>query len=164
MTPSPRNILLPLLVLAACSGGPQRPPRDLAGAPVPQQLPVAERGRITDGAVRRDFSYIESLQQRIRALNERGVPAGGYALAKAQCWLEWSLDEYHDQDRTGVIEEAAGESRKIIEALAALAAEGATKGARIALSLRLFTQVWLFEHISGHDGEYAKFAMAQARR
>ena len=53
---------------------------------------------------------------------------------------------------------------KIIEALAALAAEGATKGARIALSLRLFTQVWLFEHISGHDGEYAKFAMAKAPR
>lgn len=117
MTPSPLNILIPLLVLAACSGSPQRPPRDLAGAPVAQQLPVAERGRITDGAVRRDFGYIESLQQRIRALNERGVPASGYALAKAQCWLEWSLDEYHDQDRTGVIEEAAGESRKIIEAL-----------------------------------------------
>lgn len=53
---------------------------------------------------------------------------------------------------------------KIIEALATLAAEGASKGARIALSLRLFTQVWLFEHISGHDGDYAKFAMAQARR
>ncbi len=49
---------------------------------------------------------------------------------------------------------------KIIEALATLAAEGPTKGARIALSLRLFTQVWLFEHISGHDAEYAKFAKA----
>ncbi|MBK7904396.1 MAG: hypothetical protein IPJ97_16745 [Proteobacteria bacterium] len=76
MTPSPRNILLPLLVLAACSGGPQRPPRDLAGAPVPQQLPVAERGRITDGAVRRDFSYIEACAAHPCA--ERAeVPAGG---------------------------------------------------------------------------------------
>lgn len=51
---------------------------------------------------------------------------------------------------------------KIMEALAALATEGATKGAKIALSLRLFTQVWLYEHISGADGEYAKFAKARA--
>lgn len=51
---------------------------------------------------------------------------------------------------------------RIVEALATLAAEGATRGAKIALSLRLFTQVWLFEHISGSDGEYAKFARVQA--
>lgn len=51
---------------------------------------------------------------------------------------------------------------KIIEALATLAAEGSTKGAKIALSLRLFTQVWLFEHISGQDGEYAKFAQGKS--
>ena len=51
---------------------------------------------------------------------------------------------------------------KIIAALATLAAEGGTKGAKIALSLRLFTQVWLFEHISGHDGEYAKFAKTRS--
>jgi outer membrane protein OmpA-like peptidoglycan-associated protein len=117
---SPRILVVSLLlVLSACTGSPQRPPRDLAGAPVTQQLPVAERARITDGNVRSDFNYIESLQARIHALNERGVPASGYALAKAQCWLEWSLDEYHDQDRTGVIEESAGESLKLIEALEA---------------------------------------------
>jgi hemerythrin-like metal-binding protein len=52
--------------------------------------------------------------------------------------------------------------QKIIEALGTLAAEGSTKGAKIALSLRLFTQVWLFEHISGHDGEYAKFALRKS--
>lgn len=51
---------------------------------------------------------------------------------------------------------------KIIEALAALAADGNTKGAKIALSLRLFTQVWLYEHISGDDGKYAKFAKGKA--
>lgn len=51
---------------------------------------------------------------------------------------------------------------KIVEALARLTAEGKTKGAKIALSLRLFTQVWLFEHISGHDAEYATFAKAKA--
>lgn len=52
--------------------------------------------------------------------------------------------------------------QKIMEALGTLAAEGSTKGAKIALSLRLFTQVWLFEHISGQDGEYAKFALGKS--
>jgi hemerythrin-like metal-binding protein len=51
---------------------------------------------------------------------------------------------------------------KIIEALAKLTADGSTKGAKIALSLRLFTQVWLFEHISGQDGEYAKFVKGKS--
>jgi hemerythrin-like metal-binding protein len=51
---------------------------------------------------------------------------------------------------------------KIMEALAALATEGPTKGAKIALSLRLFTQVWLYEHISGDDAKYAKFAKGKA--
>lgn len=51
---------------------------------------------------------------------------------------------------------------KIMEALAALAADGPTKGAKIALSLRLFTQVWLYEHISGDDAKYAKFAKGKA--
>jgi hemerythrin-like metal-binding protein len=51
---------------------------------------------------------------------------------------------------------------KIMEALAALATEGPTKGAKIALSLRLFTQVWLYEHISGDDAKYAKFAKSKA--
>ena len=51
---------------------------------------------------------------------------------------------------------------KIIEALATLAADGNTKGAKIALSLRLFTQVWLYEHISGDDEKYAKFAKSKA--
>jgi hemerythrin-like metal-binding protein len=51
---------------------------------------------------------------------------------------------------------------KIMEALAALATEGPTKGAKIALSLRLFTQVWLYEHISGDDAKYAKFAKDKA--
>lgn len=141
MTMSPRVSVLSLLVLAACTGSPQRPPRDLAGVPVAQQLPVAERARITDGNVRRDFNYIESLQARIHALNERGVPAGSFQLAKAQCWLEWSLDEYHDQDRTGVIEETAGESLKIIQALeAGSPVDPATR--IVATSTRVREDLW----------------------
>lgn len=38
------------------------------------------------------------------------------------------------------------------------------QGRQDRLEPALVHQVWLFEHISGHDGEYAKFAMAKAPR
>jgi outer membrane protein OmpA-like peptidoglycan-associated protein len=129
-------------LIIGCSSTAQRPPRDLAGgAAVPKVLPAAEPARMTDGAIRRDLGYLESLQARIKALNDAGEPAGGYALAKAQCWLEWSLDEYHDNDRTGAIEEAAGESLKIIDALErGQSPELATR--IVATSTRLREDLW----------------------
>lgn len=129
-------------LIIGCSSTAQRPPRDLAGgATVPQVLPAAERARIADGAIRRDLGYLETLQARIKALNDAGEPAGGYALAKAQCWLEWSLDEYHDNDRTGAIEEAASESLQIIDALER--GQSPELGTRIvATSTRLREDLW----------------------
>lgn len=104
--------------LAACASTVQRPPRDLAGATeIAQRLPTAEAARYTDGRIRADLDYLESVQGRIKSLNDKGEPAAGAAMAQAQCWLEWALDEYHDNDRTGVIEEAAGEAVKIVTAL-----------------------------------------------
>jgi outer membrane protein OmpA-like peptidoglycan-associated protein len=116
---SMRILSLSLLgVLTACASTVQQPPRDLAGdTAIEQRLPTAELARYTDGRIRSDLGYLESVQGRIKALNDKGEPAAGAAMAQAQCWLEWALDEYHDNDRTGVIEEAAGEAVKIVAAL-----------------------------------------------
>ncbi len=40
-----------------------------------------------------------------------------YPLAKAQCWLDTAWSQYHENDRTGYIEESLAESQKIIQAL-----------------------------------------------
>jgi OmpA-OmpF porin, OOP family len=76
-----------------------------------------QQARITDSRILGDRQTIESLQERLRKLNEAGVPQGNYPLAKAQCWLDTAKTQYHENDRTGYIEESLSESVRIIEVL-----------------------------------------------
>jgi outer membrane protein OmpA-like peptidoglycan-associated protein len=121
---------------------------------VAEQLPTPERQRIIDSAVRRDFTFLQGLQGRIKSLNDKGEPAGGHALAKAQCWLDWSLDEYHDQDRTGAVEEAARESMQIIEALEAGRQPDLTTRI-VATSTRVREDLWARAGKSRSDERFA---------
>jgi outer membrane protein OmpA-like peptidoglycan-associated protein len=100
--------------LAACATSTYEQTR----TPVPQVLPSGqETRRIADGVIRRDLDFIEALQGRIKALNDAGIPVEDYRLARAQCWLSFGLEEYHENDRTGVIETALTESSRIVTAL-----------------------------------------------
>ncbi|MCJ0764722.1 OmpA family protein [Variovorax terrae] len=75
--------------------------------------------RITDSRILADRQTLDQVQQRLRKLNEAGVPQNNYPLAKAQCWLDTAKTQYHENDRTGYIEESLTESVKIIQALEA---------------------------------------------
>ena len=77
----------------------------------------AQQNRITDTPVFADRKNIEALQDRLRKLNESGIAQNNYSLAKAQCWLDTAKTQYHENDRTGYIEESMTESQKIIQAL-----------------------------------------------
>jgi OmpA-OmpF porin, OOP family len=76
-----------------------------------------QQARITESRVLADRQNIEAIQQRLRKLNELGIPQNNYSLAKAQCWLDTAKTQYHENDRTGYIEESMTESIKIIQAL-----------------------------------------------
>lgn len=78
-----------------------------------------QQNRITETPVLADRKNIDALQQRLRALNEAGVSQNNYSLAKAQCWLDTAKTQYHENDRTGYIEESMTESVRIIRALEA---------------------------------------------
>jgi outer membrane protein OmpA-like peptidoglycan-associated protein len=80
------------------------------------QLVPPER-RISDGAIAADQRAYESLQDRIRGLNERGRPVRDYHLSKAQCWLDVSFHEYTRNDRSPFPQEALSESEKLIAAM-----------------------------------------------
>ena len=73
--------------------------------------------RITEERVLGDRKTIEAQQARLRKLNEAGIAQNYYPLAKAQCWLDTAKTQYHENDRTGYIEESLTESEKIIKAL-----------------------------------------------
>lgn len=108
-------ILCGMLVLAGCAQN-----RPVSEGPGPDALatgltPQAER--ITDSRIAADMATMKALQQRIKALNESGAAVGHYPMAKAQCWLDTAWSQYHENDRTGYVEEALSESIKIVATL-----------------------------------------------
>jgi OmpA-OmpF porin, OOP family len=108
-----------------------------------------QQDRITYSPVLADRQTIEALQQRLRKLNEAGVPQNNYSLAKAQCWLDTAKTQYHENDRTGYIEESMTESQKIIQALEGnKAAAAGYDTPLVARSARLRDDLW---------GEFTKF-------
>lgn len=94
-----------IVAAVGCVSGPSNP----GGA-----LPTRQEERITDQAIRADHDAIGSLQQRLSQLNNGGRRINDYHFAKAQCWLDFAFHEYHQNDRTGVIEAAMRESGGLI--------------------------------------------------
>src|SRR5260363_47284 len=56
--------------------------------------PQCTEARITDAAISVDQKTYQAVQQRIKALNDRGIQVSDYFLSKAQCWLDVSFHEY----------------------------------------------------------------------
>ena len=73
--------------------------------------------RTSDQAIHADHEAYKTLQERIRQLNERGVPVRDYHLSKAQCWLNVSLHEYSRSDRSTFPQDTLTESEKLIAGL-----------------------------------------------
>lgn len=73
-----------------------------------------QAARITDEAILADQKAYETLQGRIKGLNDRGRPVRDYFLSKAQCWLDVSFHEYTRNDRSNFPQAAMTESEKLI--------------------------------------------------
>ncbi len=132
-------LILPLAIIGCGSTAKNEAPGPTAQATglVPQQ------NRITYTPVLADRKNIEALQDRLRKLNEAGIPQNNYSLAKAQCWLDTAKTQYHENDRTGYIEESMTESQKIIQALEAnKAAKVGYETPLVARSTRLRDDLW----------------------
>ncbi len=73
-----------------------------------------QQQRITDEAISADQKAYETLQGRIKGLNDGGRPVRDYHLSKAQCWLDVSFHEYTRNDRSPFPQEALTASEKLI--------------------------------------------------
>jgi OmpA-OmpF porin, OOP family len=87
--------------------------------PASDQLPSAgkEQTRVTDGVIYADRKYFVSLQDRLAALNAKGIAASHYSLSKATAWLEFAQEEYTDNDRSGIVERLLAQSLSLIQKL-----------------------------------------------
>ena len=106
-----------VMALAGCSASVNK--TELAGPASQATGLAAPQARITDERILGDRRTLEAVQLRLRKLNEAGVPQSSYPLAKAQCWLDTAKSQYHENDRTGYIEESMTEAVKIVQALEA---------------------------------------------
>ncbi len=87
----------------------------VAGTATAQQTRLnPQEKRITDEAINADLQGYETLQGRIKLLNDGGRPVRDYGMAKAQCWLDVSFHEYTRNDRSHFPQEALTESEKLI--------------------------------------------------
>lgn len=89
-----------------------------AGAAPAAELALnPQEQRITDQAVQADLKSLQSVQDRIARINAGGVAADNYYLVKAQSWLDFAMHEYHENDRSQVIEQALGQSAWLVNQL-----------------------------------------------
>ena len=109
------TIALGLVIgLAGCAATNPRATDRAPGALPPYAAPE----RLTDEAIRTDHRAMLGLRERLAVLNQNGrVPTGNPYWAKAQCWLDMAQQNYHENDRSRVIEEALGESQALVDAL-----------------------------------------------
>jgi OmpA-OmpF porin, OOP family len=133
-------LILPLTLIGCASTS----AKNEAPGPAAQATGLnAQQDRITYAPVLADRKNIEALQDRLRKLNEAGVPQNNYSLAKAQCWLDTAKTQYHENDRTGYIEESMTESQKIILALEGnKAVKAGYETPLVARSTRLRDDLW----------------------
>jgi OmpA-OmpF porin, OOP family len=104
---------------------------------------TAPARRITDERILADRYTVEAVQQRLRKLNESGIPQNSYPLAKAQCWIDTAKSQYQENDRTGYVEESLTEAMKIAQALEAdPAARAGMDTPLIARSSKLRDDLW----------------------
>jgi OOP family OmpA-OmpF porin len=125
-------------VLSACATATYEPQK----AAVPQVLTGPEEGRIRDGVIRRDLDTIEVFQGRIKGLNDGGIPVRDYHLAKAQCWVSFALEEYHENDRTGIIEAALTEADGILYVLETGARPAPAAPKQVATVAKIRPDLW----------------------
>jgi len=95
---------LALLTLAAGCGG-QIPP---SGTLTPSSR------RITDEAIAADRAVFRQWQERLDRLPPATTPLSSYQASKAAAWLAFARDEYDDNDRTELIEDALGQAQALI--------------------------------------------------
>ena len=108
-------LIFTALALAGCSSGVSK--NEAAGPASQATGLVPPQARITDERILGDRRTLEAVQLRLRKLNEAGISQSSYPLAKAQCWLDTAKSQYHENDRTGYIEESLNEAVKIAQAL-----------------------------------------------
>jgi OOP family OmpA-OmpF porin len=109
-------------------------------AQVPELTPPEKR--FTDEAKYHDNTVYQVYEERLKDLNARGHSVLDYNMAKAQCWVDVSFEEYTRNDRSPFPAEALKQAEGIIENLENNTAPGLTDTPLINDATRLRPDLW----------------------
>jgi outer membrane protein OmpA-like peptidoglycan-associated protein len=88
-----------------------------AGRAAPAGTLTPARDRITDEAVASDLALFDAWGMRLEVARSHSGLGADYAGASARAWLTWAREEYEDNDRGPVVEQAFAQARQSIERL-----------------------------------------------
>lgn len=108
-----------VLALAACGVSAQSTQPAVSTRTSAGTLLAPAAQRISDAVIQADHRAYETLQGRIKSLNDQGRAVRDYHLSKAQCWLDVSLHEYTRNDRSAFPQAALTESEKLVRLMEA---------------------------------------------
>ncbi len=74
----------------------------------------AEGNRPTTPA---DLEHIEQLQRHAEKLGFGPLGPNNYTLCKARAWLDMALIEYHENERTGIVQDAVEQAAQLLNKL-----------------------------------------------
>lgn len=64
-----------------------------------------------------DLKQIEQLQRHADKLSFGPLGTNNYTLCKARAWLDMALIEYHEEDRTGIVQDAVAQAAQLLNKL-----------------------------------------------
>lgn len=107
-----------------------------------------------------DLERIEQLQRRVDKLAFGALGSEHYGLSKARAWLDLALDEYHEEDRTGIVQDATAEAAALLDALDGDPAFDARSMPELYASEKVRPDLW--EQVEAMK-QHAEFACAGRR-
>ena len=88
-----------------------------AGHPAPSGTLTPARDRISDEAIAADLELLHAWSTRLARFEVDTTPLRAYQAAKARGWLAFAQEEYTDNDRTKVVDDALEQAQRLIVAL-----------------------------------------------
>lgn len=133
-------------------------------APAGETSLAAPAARITDEMWMRDQTVYRRLEERLKALNDRGYRLSDYSMAKAQCWIDVSYFEYTGNDRSDFPRAALEQGELIIAGLEAGQVSVSKDTPLVNGAARIRSDLWArLEALKAHPrGECAAQATACA--
>jgi len=75
--------------------------------------------RMTDAVIQDDLKLFHALEKRLELLDADSIMHGRYHVAKTRALLKMAWDEYHENERTELVEAALKEAKSMLEAMEA---------------------------------------------